>query len=132
MTETDYNDVFLITRSDLRGKVVGFLPHQRSLDIPQGEAMCNFLDGLLVDAFHQGVEDDDDEDDFVDDEDIDHIIASPRKVIAKLRSMLEMKRVESLGEYVVEASVEEVSYYAEKKIDFFKFTFYHLYCTYSS
>ena len=33
MTETDYNDVFLVTRADLRGKVVAFMPHQRSLEV---------------------------------------------------------------------------------------------------
>ncbi|BFZ25899.1 hypothetical protein BsWGS_28938 [Bradybaena similaris] len=98
VTETDYNDVFLITRSDLRGKVVAFLPHQRSLDVPQGEAMCNFLDRLLTDALPI----DDDEDDIddeadVDDEEGDRVISSPQKVVAKLRSLLESRRVECLG-----------------------------------
>ncbi|KAH9495987.1 hypothetical protein Btru_012357 [Bulinus truncatus] len=111
VTETDYNDVFLITRSDLRGKVVAFLPHQRSLDVPQGEAMCNFLDRLLVDAMPRGEDDDDDIDDEEDDGDDDDddgekIISAPKKVVAKLRSMLEPRRVECLGQ--VRTAVEYI------------------------
>ncbi|KAI8786429.1 mucin-19 [Biomphalaria glabrata] len=95
VTETDYNDVFLITRSDLRGKVVAFLPHQRSLEVPQGEAMCNFLDRLLMDSMPPNNDEDD-----IDDEDDDgeKIISAPRKVVAKLREMLEPRRVECLGQ----------------------------------
>ncbi|XP_059169943.1 nuclear pore complex protein DDB_G0274915-like [Physella acuta] len=106
VTETDYNDVFLITRSDLRGKVVAFLPHQRSLDVPQGEAMCNFLDRLFLDAMPQMDEDEDDmdEDDDEEEEYGEKIISAPRKVVARLRSMLESRRVECLGQ--VRASVE--------------------------
>ncbi|XP_067653111.1 nascent polypeptide-associated complex subunit alpha, muscle-specific form-like isoform X2 [Haliotis asinina] len=50
VTETDFRDIFLVTRSDLRGKVITFLPRQRSHDVHQGEAMCRFLDKLLDDA----------------------------------------------------------------------------------
>ncbi|CAG5129680.1 unnamed protein product [Candidula unifasciata] len=99
VTETDYDDVFLITRSDLRGKVVAFLPRQRSLDVPQGEAICNFLDRLLVGNMPDEGDNDDDSDVGNDDEDdVEKIISSPRKVVSKLRSMLGHKKVECLGQ----------------------------------
>ena len=97
VTEADYNDVFLLTRSDLRGKVVAFLPHQRSLDVPQGEAMCNFLDRLLSDAT---MGDPDDESDvYNEDEEEEDIMSSPRRVVTKLKGMLESRKIECLGEW---------------------------------
>ncbi|BFZ14258.1 hypothetical protein BsWGS_17297 [Bradybaena similaris] len=100
VTETDYDDVFLITRSDLRGKVVAFLPRQRSLDVPQGEAICNFLDRLLIGNMPDGDDDagDSSHDDDDEEDDVEKIISNPKKVVSKLRSLLGQRKVECLGQ----------------------------------
>ena len=93
MTEMDYEDVFLLTRANLRGKVAAFLPHQRSLgEVPQGEAMCNFLDRLCQDGWWT-----DEEDDLVEEVEDGALVEEPGRVVARLRALLEARRVECLG-----------------------------------
>ncbi|PVD36181.1 hypothetical protein C0Q70_03156 [Pomacea canaliculata] len=109
VTETDLGDVFLIARHDLRGKVVAFLPHQRAPDVPQGEAMCGFLDRLLQDAaqdFYNAPEEENDNDGEV------NLIAT----VEKLRALLEGRRIECLAqvrsvvEYLLWGPCKETDY----------------------
>ncbi|GFS14580.1 hypothetical protein ElyMa_006749700 [Elysia marginata] len=94
VTEMDYEDVFLLTRANLRGKVVAFLPHQRSLgEVPQGEAMCNFLDRLCQDGWWA----DDEEDDLVEEPQDGALVEEPGRVVSRIRALLEPRRVECLG-----------------------------------
>ncbi|RUS73998.1 hypothetical protein EGW08_018227, partial [Elysia chlorotica] len=103
VTEMDYEDVFLLTRPNLRGKVAALLPHQRSLgDVPQGEAMCNFLDRLCQDGWWT-----EEEDDLMDEVQEDGaLVEEPGRVVSRLRALLEPWRVECLveclGEFVVD------------------------------
>ncbi|KAK3797924.1 hypothetical protein RRG08_014002 [Elysia crispata] len=93
VTEMDYEDVFLLNRGNLRGKVAAFLPHQRSLgEVPQGEAMCNFLDRLCQDGWWT-----DDEDDLVEEAEDGALVEEPGRVVSRLRALLEARRVECLG-----------------------------------
>ncbi|XP_046381715.2 uncharacterized protein LOC124152717 isoform X1 [Haliotis rufescens] len=90
VTETDFRDIFLVTRSDLRGKVITFLPRQRSHDVHQGEAMCRFLDKLLDDAMteHRA---ETESPDTLDTVDTLQGMLQPRKVecLAQVRSVVE-------------------------------------------
>lgn len=101
VTETDLGDVFHIARQDLRGKVVAFLPHQRVPDVPQGEAMCGFLDRLLqesTNAFYSHPNSAeipalvDDQDDGTEEE--RHL----KTTVERLRILLEPRRIECLAQ----------------------------------
>ncbi|XP_076438772.1 uncharacterized protein LOC143277753 [Babylonia areolata] len=92
VTETDLGDVFHITRPDLRGKVVAFLPHQRAPDVPQGEAMCGFLDRLLQEATNDYYRHDVARDTPPDDEDEATLLTT----VERLRLLLEPRRLECL------------------------------------
>ena len=60
--------------------------------------MCNFLERLLTDAgLSKGDDEEDDDIDDVDDDEDEDGQRSPKKVIAKLKTMLEPRRVECLG-----------------------------------
>ncbi|XP_041355428.1 proteoglycan 4-like [Gigantopelta aegis] len=116
VSERDFRDIYLVSRSDLRGKVITFLPHQRSRDVPQGESMCNFLDRLLNDASEMYSVDDDDD---IEDENFSANIQTV-EMIKTLRAMLEPRKIECLAqvrsvvEYILwgpnkDPTVEEVT-----------------------
>ncbi|KAK7096433.1 hypothetical protein V1264_005730 [Littorina saxatilis] len=90
VTETDLGDVFHVAREDLRGKVVAFLPHQRAPDVPQGEAMCGFLDKLLQDATNDYYN----HDASVDPNDEESQLLT---TVERLRILLEPRRIECLA-----------------------------------
>ncbi|KAL8595504.1 hypothetical protein ACOMHN_000713 [Nucella lapillus] len=92
VTETDLGDVFHIARGDLRGKVVAFLPHQRAPDVPQGEAMCGFLDRLLQEATNDFYTPD-----RASDPDPDPQEAHLLTTVERLRILLEPRRLECLA-----------------------------------
>ncbi|ESO85094.1 hypothetical protein LOTGIDRAFT_235954 [Lottia gigantea] len=84
VTERDFRDVFLLTRADLRGKIIAFLPHQRSHDAHQGEAMCTFIDKLFKDVTA----------DYLEFEEENETLLT----IENMRLMLEPKRVDCLAQ----------------------------------
>ncbi|XP_050395838.2 uncharacterized protein LOC126814616 [Patella vulgata] len=100
VTERDFRDVFLLSRADLRGKVIAFLPHQRSHDAHQGEAMCSFIDHLFKDVTA----------DYLEFEEDNETLAT----IENMRLMLEPRRVDCLAQV---RSVVEYLLWGPNKMD---------------
>ena len=73
-------------------QVVAFLPHQRAPDVPQGEAMCGFLDKLLQEATNAYYAHDATQDPEDDNEDETNLLT----MVERLRILLEPRRLECL------------------------------------
>ena len=74
-------------------QVVAFLPHQRAPDVPQGEAMCGFLDKLLQESTNEYYNHDTSEDSGGSSEEEAHLLTT----VERLRILLEPRRIECLA-----------------------------------